>query len=649
MCGITGIINFSESISRLEVYGKRMLNTLQHRGPDSEGIWVSQDDGLLMGHRRLAIQDLSEHGAQPMFSCSGRYCVVFNGEIYNYRELARELEKFGYVFRGHSDSEVLLEAINEWGLTTAIQRFIGMFAFALWDVKEKVLHLCRDRVGEKPLYYGIAGNSFYFASELKAIECVTSKNDLKIDKVALNGFLKYGYINAPLSIYKDIFKLLPGTILSIRKNDIVNNKIIDPIPFWNIFDIATQSRHDPFDSESESVDKLDSLLKNTIRRQMISDVSVGTFLSGGIDSTLVTAIAQSEANYNIKTFTIGFHEKEYDESCYAKKIANYIGSDHQTVYVSPKDTLNVIPYLSAIYDEPFADSSQIPTYLVSKIAKEQVTVCLSGDGGDELFAGYNRYMWLSLIWDRVNVMPFGIRIIIGKLLSIPSPRLWEQIFSIILTTGSKKKYKLLGLKLQKLSGLLQQKNIRNSYDYLLSYWHNANEILLPDYQSEYSCIPPKFPSAMSFIEEAMYCDQISYLPGDNLVKVDRASMRVSLETRLPLLSHEVVEFSWRLPLHLKVKNNNGKWVLRKVLERYIPTHLVDRPKMGFSVPVSKWLQTDLKEWAEDLLFNNSRYANEIFKMDLIKKKWEQHLTGTQDHSARLWTVLTFLSWYNDRQ
>ena len=648
MCGIAGIINYLEPISRLEGYVKCMLNTLQHRGPDSEGIWINKQEGLLLGHRRLAIQDLSEHGAQPMFSRAGRYCVVYNGEIYNFKELALELKNLGCAFRGHSDSEILLEAINEWGLTEALKRFNGMFAFALWDIKEKALHLCRDRIGEKPLYYGLLGNKFYFASELKAIERVVNKNELKIDKVALNGFLKYGFIDAPLSIYQDIYKLLPGTILTIRKKNIINAELGTPVPFWNIYDIATQGLCEQFNSESGAIDKLDTLLKSTIRRQMISDVSVGAFLSGGIDSTVVSAIAQSEANNNIKTFTIGFTDKEFDEAGYAKKIANYIGTDHQTIYVSPEDTLNIIPFLPEIYDEPFADSSQIPTYLVSKIAKQQVTVCLSGDGGDELFAGYNRYMWLDKIWNKVSIMPFGIRKIIGKLLSLPSPSLWNKIYSIIRTTGNNN-YKQLDLKLQKLAGLLQQKTILHGYDYLLSYWNEPGSLLLPAYQSEYFSTPSKFPLTNSFIEDAMYWDQFSYLPSDNLVKVDRASMRVSLETRLPLLSHEVVEYSWKLPLHLKVKGCNGKWVLRRVLDRYVPRHLVERPKMGFSVPISTWLRNELKEWAEDLLFSEFVNGEGIFNMDVIKKIWDEHIAYKHDHSHKLWTVLMFLSWSNNHR
>jgi asparagine synthase (glutamine-hydrolysing) len=649
MCGIAGIINSSISSEQLEAHGKSMLNTLVHRGPDDEGVWVSLNDGLLMGHRRLAIQDLSEQGAQPMFSNSGRYCVVYNGEIYNFRELASDLAELGYKFRGHSDSEVLLEAINEWGLEKALYKFKGMFAFALWDIKEKVLHLCRDRIGEKPLYYGLNGKSFYFASELKAIEKVVGKSNLDIDVVALNCFLRYGYINAPSSIYQGIFKLLPGTVLTICKNDIAKASLRNPVPFWDIYETVNQCQALKIETEYDAIDQLDSLLKQTIRRQLIADVDVGTFLSGGIDSTLVSSIAQSEASKNIKTFTIGFQDKEYDETAYAREIAHHIGSDHHEVYVSAEDALNVIPSLATIYDEPFADSSQIPTYLVSKIAKQNVTVCLSGDGGDELFAGYNRYMWLVRIWNKVNMMPHAIRKFVGKLLSLPSTNLSGQVYSTIASiAGNHEQYRLSGLKLQKLAGLLQQEDIRSGYDFLISYWNNPGYVLSSDFYAGYSSAPAKFPSTLNFIEEAMYWDQISYLPDDNLVKVDRASMSVSLETRLPLLSHEVVEYAWKLPLSFKVKNNTGKWVLRKVLDQYVPNHLVERPKMGFSVPISTWLQNDLKEWAEDLLFSESIVDQNIFQMDILRKIWKDHLSGKNDHSHRLWTILMLLSWRDNR-
>jgi len=647
MCGITGIIDHRLSLDDLKQSGKKMLDTINYRGPDAEGIWTSIDDKLVLGHRRLAIQDLSEHGAQPMLSHSGRYNIVFNGEIYNFKDISQELAKLGHTFRGHSDTEVLLESISEWGLSTTLQKLNGMFAFALWDKQEKELYLCRDRLGEKPLYYGLVDKALYFSSELIAIETVVENNKLNIDTLALNSYLKYGYINAPLSIYQNIFKLIPGTTLKITAKDIAQNALPEPNPFWSVLDVANQGLKNQITSEDEAVDSLDSLLNKTIHNQMIADVNVGTFLSGGIDSSLVSAIAQKQSDQSINTFTIGFHEKEYDESGYAEQIAKHINSNHQTVHVGSKDALEVIPLLASIYDEPFADSSQIPTYLVSKIAKQHVTVCLSGDGGDELFSGYNRYMWLASLWNKLKIMPTWLRNLIGKLLDIPSPVVWDKLYSIIKLGNSDQNFRLIGLKVQKLAGLLKESSINNSYDHLLSFWSNRTDLLLPSAYSAYSNIPQHFPATSNFIDDAMFWDQTSYLPGDNLTKVDRASMAVSLETRLPLLSHEVVELSWRFPLSHKVKQNTGKRVLRKVLDRYVPSELIDRPKMGFSVPIAKWLRADLKSWAEDLLFSKSLF-DETFSLAEIQKTWKEHQSGSYDHSNRLWTLLMLMSWKSNR-
>lgn len=649
MCGIAGSFNYSGTKEQLEALGGAMLETLEHRGPDAQGIWTAAEYGLVLGHRRLSIQDLSEHGAQPMHSTSQRYCVIFNGEIYNFMELASELKQAGHMFNGHSDTEVLLAAIEEWGLVPATKRFVGMFAFALWDNQEKTLSLCRDRLGEKPLYYGAIGKSLYFSSELKAIERAVDRSKLTLNFTALNCFLRYGYINAPHSIYEGFFKLLPGTILTLNISDINNSSLPSPLAYWSIFDAANNNIGSRLETEGEAIEQLDALLRGTVSRQLIADVNVGTFLSGGIDSTLVSAIAQDISPHKIKTFTIGFQEKEYDESPYAKEIAKHIASDHQEVYVTSGDALRVIPDLPKIYDEPFADSSQIPTFLVSKIAKQQVTVCLSGDGGDELFSGYNRYMWLAHIWDKVKVIPRPLRALAASILATPSPQLWRKLYSVVSrASNTKKGHSLLEIKIQKIAGLLPNTNIHDSYDYLLSYWNTPESILSSEYSRAYSNKPESFPHALEFMEQAMYWDQTSYLPGDNLAKVDRASMRVSLETRLPLLSHEIVEYSWRLPLAMKVKKNTGKWILRSVLDRYVPEHLLDRPKMGFSVPMSTWLRNDLKEWAEDLLFGNRMNGDAIFNNNQLHKMWDAHITGQRDHSHQFWVILMFLAWQYER-
>jgi len=635
-----------------------MLKTLVHRGPDAGDIWISDTQNLLLAHRRLAIQDLSDSGRQPMHSVSERYCVVFNGEIYNFREITKDLQQLGHHFIGRSDTEVLLAAIEHWGIQAAVQKFIGMFAFALWDKLEAVLHLCRDRLGEKPLYYGWQNKAFYFASELKAIEaCIQS--GLSIDLEGFSSFLRHGYVPAPLSIYQGLYKLPPGTILSLSADELVNQPDFSPLsgekkhaphPYWLALDSANRGLANPIDNEHEAIDELDRLLRTTINRQLIADVKVGTFLSGGIDSSLVSAIAQQESSERVKTYTIGFSEKEYDESIYAEKIAAHLGTDHLTMQVTPQDALDVVPTLPTIYDEPFADSSQLPAYLVSKLAREHVTVCLSGDGGDELFAGYNRYVWADYIWGRLGIIPDSLRKMTGKALSVPSPHFWDRLYHAVAMFKGKNQLstKLVGLKLQKLAGFMQQDNLQQGYEYLLSFWDQPDQIMTKHAAIDLIRPAHKLSVDTSFINQAMYIDQITYLPGDNLAKVDRASMAVSLETRLPLLSHEIVDLSWRIPVSMKVRNKTSKWALRQVLYKYVPPELIERPKMGFSVPIDRWLRGELRDWAEDLLTTIDHAAYGLLKKEPILKIWNEHISGRRDHSHRLWTVLMFLSWNHHR-
>lgn len=665
MCGIAGFVGLNQSRDALVNKGQAMISALIHRGPDSYGLWTDEKHGLVFGHRRLSIQDLSELGAQPMTSPSGRYVTVFNGEIYNFKEIADSLRELGYKFNGHSDTEVLLSAVEEWGVSTAINKFVGMFALALWDVTEKKLFLCRDRLGEKPLYYGWLDGGFYFASELKAVEKVVAKQALEIDVDGLSGFLSYGYIAAPFSIYRGLYKLPSGSLLTLdlsaddnealcrpaQYSPYADMSVTSPVAYWSVLQSARDGLHDIISDENEVVSGLDLLLHRTIKRQMIADVNIGTFLSGGIDSSVVAAIAQSECDSKIKTYTIGFREKEYDESVYAEAIARHLGTDHMTMQVTPGDALDVVPDLHNIYDEPFADSSQIPSYLVSKLAKQHVTVCLSGDGGDELFAGYNRYLWTDSLWKKLSLMPLPIRSLAGKLLSVPSPALWDEMYSFLssLKNNKQEKQKLVGLKVQKLAGMMQKKSIDHAYDYLMTYWENVGDLInLVDAEPGRKKSLPKIETS-SFINQAMFTDQNIYLQGDNLVKVDRASMAVSLETRLPLLSHEVVDFSWRIPVGMKVRNNISKWALREVLYRYVPQKLIDRPKMGFSVPVADWLRGELREWAEDLLNTLDSSKGCVLKKEPILKIWHEHQNGRYDHSHRLWTVLMFLSWAKQRE
>lgn len=660
MCGIAGVVNSKISSDLLESKGKDMISALIHRGPDSEGIWIDEECSLVIAHRRLAIQDLSTSGQQPMHSNSKRYCVVFNGEIYNFKEIAENLKNCGHNFSGHSDTEVLLAAIEEWGVEKAVKVSVGMFAFALWDLKERTLYLCRDRMGEKPLYYGWIEDDFFFSSELKAIERVVSKDKLKIDYTALSGFLQYGYISAPYSIYQKIYKLLPGTILTLPLRADFNVDQYSPCPdetlfspkaYWSVLDSASNGLSSLIESEFEAIEELDVMLRGTVNRQMIADVKVGTFLSGGIDSSVVTAVSAHESSTKIKTYTIGFSEKEYDESQYAEKIARHLGTDHLTMRVTPLDALNVVPDLAAIYDEPFADSSQIPSYLVSRLAREHVTVCLSGDGGDELFAGYNRYLWTQSLWSKLSPLPYPLRRMAGKALAAPSPGFWDAAYQRLSSVSSDagSSQKLMGLKIQKLAGFMQQQDITQAYNYLMSYWHSPRKIIANAIPEQNMAKGLNQRVSDEFINQAMFMDQIDYLPGDNLTKVDRASMAVSLETRLPLLSHEMIELAWRIPVSMKVKNNVSKWALREVLYKYVPREMIDRPKMGFSVPVASWLRGELRGWAEDLLSTINTSGGGVLAERPIMSVWEEHISGKRDHSHRLWTVLMFLSWANHRR
>jgi len=637
MCGIAGIITKNLNNDAITTYSQKFLDNLEHRGPDDKGTWVDKDSGLLMAHRRLSIHDLSTHGAQPMHSPSNKFCIVFNGEIYNYLEIRLELSAKGHSFKGHSDTEVLITAIEEWGLNNTIKKLIGMFAFALWDKSNKILHLCRDRLGEKPLYYGWVNGSFLFSSEIRAIKAVCPKNSLTISSNGLHGFLKYGYISSPNSIYSQIKKLPPSTVLSLPLYNL-SNSTPEPVKYWSLHDIATKGLANQIQEYDEAFNLLDSQLHTIIEQQLNADVDVGLFLSGGIDSTIVTAIAQNVSKHQVKTFTIGFNEKEYDESPYAEKIAKYLNTSHTTIKLSSSDARDIIPLLPGIYDEPFADSSQIPAYLVSKLAKEHVTVCLSGDGGDELFAGYNRYLLTKKIWDKTQHVPFLLKkLLSGMILHSP-----VGLRNTLISALYKNNQGSIDTKIQKLAGLLQFREIMDAYDYLCSYWYRPGQIIRME--NTVDTRPILLPENASFTENAMYIDQLRYLEGDNLAKTDRASMAVSLETRLPLLSHELVELSWKIPLHMKVHNNSSKWILRNLLYKYVPKELIDRPKMGFSVPIANWLRNELRDWAEDLLEPLKTNQNEYLNSNHIMQAWDEHITMKCDHSNRLWTVLMFLAW-----
>ena len=638
MCGIAGLFSHELTTDNVGLYSRKLSVALDHRGPDSNGIWHDINRGVLLSHNRLAINDLSPLGAQPMHSSSGRYVIAFNGEVYNHKNLRARLELSGIQFRGTSDTEVMLAAIAEWGLIEAVKLFSGMFAFALWDREEKVLHLCRDRIGEKPLYYGWIGQKLFFASELSAIESASPPNSLTINNDGLYYLFKFGYIPAPHTIYTEISKLPPSTIASFSLSDVESVMGAPEIhEYWSLSECVQNGINNPITSIDEAKIKLDQSLKNIINQQLSADVNVGLFLSGGIDSTTVAAIAQNISNTKVKTFTIGFPDKSYDESSFAANIAKHLGTEHTTLRIDGNDAQDTIADLSDIFVEPFADSSQIPAFLVSKLAREHVTVCLSGDGGDELFAGYNRYLLTDKLWKKIEFLPWNLRKLIGVALGAIPHRLRNAMLAPVYGESQG----LVDSKIQKLIGILKSKDIMDAYGFLSSYWLNPDQILSSP-ASKYSALEDRVPQNLNFVNKAMYVDLQRYLEGDNLVKTDRASMAVSLETRLPLLNHELIELAWSMPLSMKVKNNQSKWILRQVLAQYVPDNLIDRPKMGFSVPIASWLRNELKTWAGDLIHSTPK--NTYLNSKPILRAWNEHQSGMYDHSHQLWTILMFLSW-----
>lgn len=646
MCGISGFLDQSHRFGNqdLQATALKMVNTLRHRGPDDSGVWVHAEMGVALAHRRLSIVDLSPEGHQPMRSVCGRYVVTFNGEIYNFRSLRTELEGLGHTFRGHSDTEVMLACISQWGLLSSVKRFNGMFAFALWDRAERTLHLVRDRLGEKPLYYGWMGNTFLFGSELKAIRAHHNfKGELNRDAVAL--YLRHCYIPAPYSIYRNIHKVQPGMIVTVDPTDHLG--AVTTACYWSAREAAEHGVGKPFSgSVRDAVDCMDELLRDAVKLRMHADVPLGAFLSGGLDSSTVVALMQAQSENRVQTFTIGFHEARYNEAESAKAVAHHLGTVHTELYVRPEEAMAVIPRLATLYDEPFADSSQIPTFLISELARRYVTVSLSGDGGDELFAGYDRYFWGMDIWNKINPIPMGLRNLTAKGLTTLSPGMLEAIFRCMHPfLPERLRLRSLGNKLAWLAKLLTTESSETLYWGLVSHWKSPASIVygasepktvLTD-QSQWANLP-------EFLQHMTYVDTVSYLPDDILVKVDRASMGVSLEARVPFLDHRVLEFAWQIPLSMKVRDGQGKWLLRQLLHRYVPKALVERPKMGFGVPIDVWLRGPLREWAEALLDEKHLKDQEIFDPYPIRAMWAEHIAGSQDRHYYLWDVLMFQSW-----
>lgn len=618
MCGITGIA-FAK-VQPLDCIFE-MTASLRHRGPDDGKTWIDTQTGIALGHRRLAIIDLSQEGQQPMESTNKRYIIVLNGEIYNFLELKKELTTLGSHFRGHSDTEVLLEAVSKWGIDSALKRATGMFAFALWDKHEHKLYLARDRFGEKPLYYAWMNGTFIFASELKALKKFKDWHG-EIDRNALASYLRYGYVPTPHSIYKNIHKLTPGTFLTISENTQLETI------YWSAEKIAEQGLKNPLKIEfQDATNLLEQQLKETIQLQMVADVPLGAFLSGGIDSSTIVALMQAQSSHPIKTFSIGFEKQAFDEAPFAKAIAKHLQTDHTELYVSTEDAMQVVPLLSTLYDEPFADSSQIPTYLVSKLAKEQVTVSLSGDGGDELFGGYKRYPMAQNFWNKLNKLPFPTRKIIGKLLQLGTGVL---------------PYSPLAQKAQRLIQLLQNANCESALNrMLISAIDKPNDFVVQGNEYPEMTISPLLQE--NFIEMMMYNDTKNYLLDDILTKVDRAGMAVSLESRIPFLDHHVYELAWQIPLAYKVQGGQGKIILKEVLNRYVPKALFERPKMGFGIPLNL-AEKPLREWAEELLAPQHLREQGYFNVERVQNLWQGYLKGNQSHQAALWYILMFNDW-----
>lgn len=638
MCGFVGFYG-AETREGSDTTLRRMTDAIAHRGPDDDGYWMDPDAGIHLGFRRLSIIDLSAAGHQPMVSHSGRLVCVFNGEIYNYPSLRDRLSCSS--LRGHSDTEVLLEHIEEFGLSETLARASGMFALAVWDRQERTLSLGRDRIGEKPLYYGWMGDTLLFGSELKALRRHPAF-EMEVNRDVLAMYLQSAYVPAPWSIYRDIYKLPPATTLTLREGK--RPLGFDPFPgngpaaYWSFVDVVDRGR-EPI-SDQEAIERLDSTLRRVIASEMISDVPLGGFLSGGIDSSTVVAMMQAVSSKPVRSFTIGFEEGGFNEAEHAKAVAKHLGTDHVEHYVTPRDTLDVLPLIPSLYDEPFADPSQIPTFLVSKIARREVTVCLSGDGGDELFGGYNRYFLAERIWRKSSKMPKPMRGLFGKGLRSMPPAFYDFAARLV---GNR--LRLVGDKAHKFAELMNAETDDDMYRRLISYWQNSlamvkgacpEETILARATRQFSKLP--------FTERMMATETLTYLPDDIMVKVDRAAMGVSLESRAPFLHHELVELAWSLPPDCKIRNGKGKWLLRQVLDRYVPRELIERPKMGFAVPIDSWLRGPLRDWAEPLLDRKRLEEEGYFEAELIQKRWNEHQSGRRNWQYQLWCVLMFQSW-----
>jgi asparagine synthase (glutamine-hydrolysing) len=647
MCGLTGFYSPTSAGARAGI-GLKMADAIAHRGPDDSGVWTDDASGLTLAHRRLSILDLSPAGHQPMHSACSRYVIAYNGEIYNHLELRQRLSHAGMApaWRGHADTETLLACFAAWGIEKTLQATVGMFAIALWDRHAKVLTLARDRLGEKPLYWGWQDDTLLFGSELKALKAHPSFQ-AGIDRNALALLLRHGYIGAPHSIYRNIRKLRAGHYINLPLDGSAPARSIASAAYWDMNDTIRAGLDNPFTgSAGEATDALEHQLARSIGAQMLSDVPLGAFLSGGIDSSAIVALMQAQSTRPVRTFTIGFDDQRYNEAPHAQAIARHLGTDHTELYVRPEDALAVIPGLPDIYDEPFADSSQIPTLLVSRMARQHVTVALSGDAGDELFGGYNTYQFVPALWRKISLLPAPLRRMAAIGLKGLPASAWDAALAPLLALAPARFKRMLGGdKFHKLAGLLSADHKEAFYRQLSSHWPQPEQIVIGAHEpATVLNTPPAWPPTDSFEHWMMAVGAQSYMTDDILAKVDRASMANSLEVRVPMLDHRVIEQAWRMPLSLKIRNGQGKWLLREVLYRHVPRALIERPKKGFSIPLAGWLRGPLREWAEALLDERRLVQEGYFNPKPVRQAWRLHSEGKVDGSSKLWCLLMFQAW-----
>jgi asparagine synthase (glutamine-hydrolysing) len=638
MCGIIGAFGPS---ALLRAWLDSACEDLRHRGPDDSGAWADPAAQVAFRHRRLAVLDLSEAGRQPMTSECGRYHLILNGEIYNHLELRQRLSQRSW--RGHSDTETLLACIAELGIDRSLRAAVGMFAMAVFDSAERRLLLARDRLGEKPLYYGYAGDTLVFASELKALRRAPHF-DPTIDRGALDLYLRHSYVPAPLSIYAGIQKLRSGSWIELTPERVAARSLPEPQVYWSAQEVALAGERDPLTvGEDAALDMLEGVLSEAVKGQMLSDVPLGAFLSGGIDSSTIVALMQAHSRSAVRTFSIGFDEPGYNEAEHARLVAQHLGTNHTELVVQARDALNLVPRMPVIYDEPFGDASQVPTFLIAQLARKQVTVALSGDGGDELFGGYNRHFLGARTWPQLSRVPLWARRMLEGAIRAFSPESWDRLAAIARPlTPARYQLQAAGYKLHKVADIVASRDGREFYGRLASH-HWQGPVVLDRLPGDFRVAQP-WPALSSLAHQMMLLDAITYLPDDILVKVDRAAMAVSLETRVPMLDHRVFEFAWRLPLHMKVRAGRGKWLLRRLLQRYVPSRLVKGAKMGFAVPLDQWLRRELLEWAEGLLDAARLRREGYLDACLVRDHWGQHLAGRRNWQAQLWNILMFEAW-----